>query len=144
MCKRTRQENLLTKYQVKLGHDVTLITTCNMNSADSTIVSCEPEDYISPDGFRVIRLNHKYILNKRELRELEKQMEFYCHECCGCMGCVEQECKCCECECKAHCECGCECECHEEAECTCKREEECGCCGKPLEECECNCSCHKH
>ena len=59
------QENLLTKYQVKLGHDVTLITTCNMNSADSTIVSCEPEDYISPDGFRVIRLNHKYILNKK-------------------------------------------------------------------------------
>ena len=89
-------------------------------------------------------LIYESILNKRELRELEKQMEFYCHECCGCMGCVEQECKCCECECKAHCECGCECECHEEAKCTCKREEECGCCGKPLEECECNCSCHKH
>lgn len=59
------QENLLTKYQVRLGHDVTLVTTCTMNSTDSKIISCEPEDYISPDGFRVIRLKYKRILTKR-------------------------------------------------------------------------------
>ena len=81
-------------------------------------------------------------LNKK--RHQEKRVEYCCHECCGCQGCVERECECCDCECKAHCVCGCECECHDEAECTCKHEEECGCCGKPLSECECNCSCHKH
>ena len=83
-----------------------------------------------------------------EKREQAKLIEQCCRECCdemcGCQGCVERECECCECGCKAHCECGCECECHDEAECTCKREEECGCCGKPLSECQCNCSCHKH
>lgn len=53
------QENLLTKYQVKLGQDVTLVTTCRMNSSNSQIKTCEPQDYISPDGFRVIRLPPK-------------------------------------------------------------------------------------
>ena len=86
-------------------------------------------------------LIYESILNKREQA---KHIEHCCHECCGCQGCVERECTCCECGCKAHCECGCECECHDEAECTCKREEECGCCGKPLNECNCNCSCYKH
>ena len=89
------------------------------------------------------------ILERKQNKEVEEALrraeeDCCCHECCGCMGCVEQECECCECECKAHCECGCECACHLGAECTCKREEECGCCGKPLEECQCNCSCHKH
>ena len=53
------QENLLTKYQVKLGHEVTLITTCKMNTSNSQMTICDPEDYISPDGFRVIRLAKK-------------------------------------------------------------------------------------
>ena len=53
------QENLLTKYQVKLGHDVTLVTTCRMNKSDAQIETCDPVDYISPDGFRVIRLAEK-------------------------------------------------------------------------------------
>lgn len=86
-------------------------------------------------------LIYESILNKREQA---KKIEYCCHECCGCMGCVEQECECCECNCKAHCECGCECACHLGAECTCNHVKECGCCGKPLEECECNCSCNKH
>ncbi len=59
------QENLLTKYQVKLGYDVTLIVSCNMNSANSEIVTCEPEDYISPDGFRVVRVEAKKIISKK-------------------------------------------------------------------------------
>ena len=59
------QENLLTKYQAKLGHDVTLITTCSMNSTNSQMVKCDPEDYISPDGFRVIRLEHKQFFFKK-------------------------------------------------------------------------------
>ena len=59
------QENLLTKYQVRLGHEVTLITTCMMNNPDSKITVCEPKDYISPDGFRVIRLQYKKIFSKR-------------------------------------------------------------------------------
>ncbi len=54
------QENLLTKYQVKLGNEVVLVTTCNKNSGDSRITVCEPEDYISSDGFRVIRLDYEH------------------------------------------------------------------------------------
>lgn len=53
------QENLLPKYQAKLGHDVTLVVSCTMNSFDSNIIECEPEDYISPDKFRVIRLKYE-------------------------------------------------------------------------------------
>ena len=59
------QENLLTKYQVKLGHDVTLVTTCRMNTGNSQTETCEPQDYISPDGFRVIRLKEKTGLCKK-------------------------------------------------------------------------------
>ena len=50
------QENLMPKYHAKLGHEVTLMTTCKMNSTNSSIQMCDPDDYISSDGFRVIRL----------------------------------------------------------------------------------------
>ncbi len=59
------QENLLTKYQAKAGHDVTLITTCMMNNSNAKITVCAPEDYISPDGFRVIRLQSKKVLCRK-------------------------------------------------------------------------------
>lgn len=59
------QENLLTKHQAKLGHDVTLITTCTKNTSNALIIDCEPEDYTSPDGFRVIRLKRKAGLCKK-------------------------------------------------------------------------------
>lgn len=59
------QENLLPKYQVRMGHNVTLITTCMMNNPNSKITKCEPEDYTSPDGFRVIRLQSKDLLCKK-------------------------------------------------------------------------------
>ena len=48
------QENLLPKYQVKLGFDVSLIVTTGMHK-EGKIVYVDNEDYISPDGFRVIR-----------------------------------------------------------------------------------------
>ena len=46
------QENLLPKYQAKLGHQVTLVvsTECHRDSGH-----CSSEDYQSPDGFRVVR-----------------------------------------------------------------------------------------
>ena len=54
-------------------------------------------------------LIYESILNKRE--QQEKRVEHCCHECCGCMCCVEEKCGCCECV--GECTCGvCECECH--------------------------------
>lgn len=59
------QENLLPKYQARSGHEVTLITSCRKNSPNNTVVNCEPEEYMSPDNFRVIRINNKRIINNR-------------------------------------------------------------------------------
>lgn len=53
------QENLITKYQVKLGHEVTLVTTVYQNNTQNQKELCDPQDYVSPDGFRVIRLKHR-------------------------------------------------------------------------------------
>lgn len=53
------QENLLPKYHAKMGHDVTLLTSCRMNSTDSIMKVCEPQEYDSPDGFHVIRIEKK-------------------------------------------------------------------------------------
>ena len=52
------------------------------------------------------------IIEKRSKKvQHEKQVEHCCHECCGCMCCVEEKCGCCECV--GECTCGtCECECH--------------------------------
>lgn len=52
------QENLLPKYQKKLGHDVTLIITNTMHK-DGKIVETDCNDYVSTDGVRVIRLKRK-------------------------------------------------------------------------------------
>ncbi len=67
------QENLLPKYQVKAGHQVTLIITTQENSSDGTFKEIEPCDYISPDGFRVIRLKRK-----RKNRLLKKIYNILC------------------------------------------------------------------
>ena len=48
------QENYLPKYQAKLGHDVILITT-NLTHVGMHLVECGCEDFISEEGFRVIR-----------------------------------------------------------------------------------------
>lgn len=52
------QDNLLPKYQKKMGHEVTVITTNTMHK-DGKIVEIEPADYVLDDGVRVIRLKKK-------------------------------------------------------------------------------------
>lgn len=52
------QDNLLPKYQKKLGHDVTMIITNTMHK-DGKIVETECSDYVLNDGVRVIRLKVK-------------------------------------------------------------------------------------
>ena len=52
------QENLLPKYQAKLGHDVVLIITNRMHS-NGMIVETDEADYRLPDSVRVIRRKWK-------------------------------------------------------------------------------------
>lgn len=52
------QDNLLPKYQKKLGHDVIIITT-NTKHKDGKIIKIPCSDYILDDGVRVIRLEKK-------------------------------------------------------------------------------------
>ena len=52
------QDNLLPKYQKKLQHEVTMITT-NTIHKDGRIVDVDCSDYVLNDGVRVIRLKHK-------------------------------------------------------------------------------------
>lgn len=52
------QENLLPKYQKKLDHDLTLITTNKMHK-NGKIVEIECDDYLLEDGVRVIRKSYK-------------------------------------------------------------------------------------
>lgn len=48
------QENILPRYQKKLGHDVILYTT-NMEHKNGQLVEVECSDSITCDGFRVVR-----------------------------------------------------------------------------------------
>lgn len=57
------QENLLTKYQKKLGHDVTLIIT-NTTHRDGKIVQTDCADYMTQDGIRVVRLKRKQYIHR--------------------------------------------------------------------------------
>lgn len=52
------QDNLLPKYQKKMGHDVTMIVTNTMHK-DGKIVETDCADYVLDDGVRVIRLKVK-------------------------------------------------------------------------------------
>lgn len=52
------QDNLLPKYQKKLGHDVTMIIT-NKTHKDGKIVETDCDEYILNDGVRVIRLKRE-------------------------------------------------------------------------------------
>lgn len=58
------QENLLTKYQVKLNNNVTLLVA-NQRFENGLVKKCDEYDYISPDGFRVVGIKYKNILGKR-------------------------------------------------------------------------------
>ena len=52
------QENILPKYQKRLGHNVTLIIT-NLMHEDGEIIETNCADYTLDDGVRVIRLKRK-------------------------------------------------------------------------------------
>ena len=52
------QENLLPKYHVKMGHEVTLITS-TLTFKDGKLGDAECGDYTLNDGTRVIRLKKK-------------------------------------------------------------------------------------
>lgn len=69
------QENLLPKYQKKLGHDVVLIVP-NLTHKDGKVVETGVEDYVSSDGIRVIRLQRKKY-SHRVLTKLRARLEVY-------------------------------------------------------------------
>lgn len=54
------QDNLLPKYQRKLGHDVSVIITNRMHK-DGKIVETDCSDYVLNDGVRIIRRAYKKI-----------------------------------------------------------------------------------
>ena len=54
------QENILPKYQAKLGHQVILITT-NTQHQDGQEKEVECSDGFSSDGFRVIRMRKEKV-----------------------------------------------------------------------------------
>lgn len=69
------QDNILPKYQRKMGHEVTVITTNKMHQ-DGKIVETECSDYILNDGVRVIRLKYKKILGNT-LTNIMSHMDIY-------------------------------------------------------------------
>lgn len=69
------QENLLPKYQLKLGNEVTVITT-NLTHQNGGVAAIEPADYRLADGERIIRLAYRrYPLPV--LTNLFKKLEVY-------------------------------------------------------------------
>lgn len=56
------QDNLLPKYQRKLGHDVTVIITNKMHK-DGKIVEIPPVVYKLDDGVKIIRLKYKQYIH---------------------------------------------------------------------------------
>lgn len=69
------QDNLLPKYQKKLGHDVTMITT-NLIHKDGSIAEIPCDDYFLKDGVRIIRLKkEKY--PGRILTNLNSRLKVY-------------------------------------------------------------------
>ena len=65
------QENILPKYQAKLGHEVILIVT-NEEHRDGRIVLTECTDGVTADGFRVIRMRQKRVSVPVISRSLKK------------------------------------------------------------------------
>lgn len=69
------QDNLLPKYQKKLGHDVTLIIT-NLMHDNGKIVETDCADYVLDDGVRVIRLKKKKYFH-RVLTSLNSRLSVF-------------------------------------------------------------------
>lgn len=53
------QDNLITKYQVKEGHDVTIITSKWIRNTEGGIEYFDHERYLNTDGVKMIRLDIK-------------------------------------------------------------------------------------
>ena len=53
------QDNLLTKYQEKLGYNVSIITSEWIWTEKGKLGKCEKHDYVNADGVRTIRLPMK-------------------------------------------------------------------------------------
>lgn len=69
------QENLLPKYQARLGNEVWIVVT-NKKFEDGELITVAEEDYVSKDGFRVIRKAKKrFVTNK--LTELLSYVPVY-------------------------------------------------------------------
>ena len=66
------QENLLTKYHVKSGHAVTVITSTWQYNTEGKLVENEKEDYVNQDNVHVRRLKLKGKNNiTRKFRKFE-------------------------------------------------------------------------
>ena len=52
------QDNVLTKYHKKLGHQVFLITSCLSWSHSGEIIKVPKANYLNEDGVNVIRLEN--------------------------------------------------------------------------------------
>ena len=52
----TYQDNLLSEYQAKLGHEVTVLTTTRTRDAAGKITQIPPEDKVLPNGVRLVRI----------------------------------------------------------------------------------------
>ena len=50
------QDNLLSEYQAKLGHEVTVLTATRTRDANGKIVETSPEDKMLENGVRLIRI----------------------------------------------------------------------------------------
>jgi hypothetical protein len=70
------QENLLPKYQKRLGHDVTLIITNKMN-AGGTVVLTDCCDKMMADGVRLIRIPAKSGKGPKRLEPFLSYMDVY-------------------------------------------------------------------
>lgn len=53
------QENIITKYHVKQGHDVTIIASLFSFSQKGEGIYLKPSEYVNNDGVKVIRLPYK-------------------------------------------------------------------------------------
>lgn len=71
----TYQENLLSKYHSKLGHDVTLIASTLMYDNEGKICTTNKSGYRNKDGVYVIRLDEKKQNPNSRLRRFPKLEE---------------------------------------------------------------------
>ncbi|CAD2074892.1 hypothetical protein JEOAER750_01042 [Jeotgalicoccus aerolatus] len=70
----TYQDNLLTKYQVKNGHEVTMITSQYVWGTNGKITIDNKQLYINEDDVKVIRLKNKFKTNINSKFKLYKNL----------------------------------------------------------------------